>query len=85
MEQSKVQKILQVDSVPDKLMESWYVKYCPGFMVVPHRGHPNGNEYHSNADGVKDKLVMWRVELSVVKEHWPRLAKHLALYCRRVD
>jgi hypothetical protein len=34
-------------------MNTWLNKYCPGFMVVPRKPHPYGNEYHSITDGDK--------------------------------
>ena len=38
-------------------------KYCPGFMCVPRKPHPFGNEYHLIADGDDGKPVMWWVKL----------------------
>ena len=39
----------------DKSMNSFLDKFCPGFMCVPHKPHPFGNEYHSIADGVTER------------------------------
>ena len=49
----------------DESMSSWLNKYCPGFMCVLRKPHPQGNEYHSIADGDLDgtKPIMWRVKL----------------------
>ena len=49
----------------DESMSSWLNKFCPGFMCVPRKPHPQGNEYHSIADADKDgtKPVMWRVKI----------------------
>jgi hypothetical protein len=46
-------------------MSSWGNKFAPGFMCVPQKPHPQGNEYHSIADADKDrtKPIMWRVKL----------------------
>ena len=47
----------------DESMSSWLNKFCPGFMTVPRKPHPFGNEYHSIADGDDGKAIMWRVKL----------------------
>ncbi|KAL3809499.1 hypothetical protein ACHAXA_009735 [Cyclostephanos tholiformis] len=47
----------------DESMSSWLNKFCPGFMCVPRKPHPFGNEYHSIADGDDGKSIMWRVKL----------------------
>ena len=49
----------------DESMSSWGNKFAPGFMCVPQKPHPQGNEYHSIADANKDgtKPIMWRVKL----------------------
>ena len=49
----------------DKSMSSWSNKFAPGFMCVPRKPHPQGNEYHSIADADKDgtKPIMWQVKL----------------------
>jgi hypothetical protein len=49
-------------------MNTWLNKYCPGFMVVPQKPHPYGNEYHSIADGDKGYPIMWRVKLQEGKD-----------------
>ncbi len=54
-------------------MSSWLNKFCPGFMCVPHKPHPFGNEYHSIADGDDGKSIMWRVKLVEGKDK-PRRA-----------
>ena len=50
-------------NVLDESMSSWLSKFCPGFMCVPRKPHPFGNEYHSIADGDDGKPIMWRVKL----------------------
>ncbi len=45
-------------NVLDKLMSSWLSKFCPGFMCVPQKPQPFGNEYHSIADGDDGKPIM---------------------------
>jgi hypothetical protein len=47
----------------DESMSSWLSKYCPGFMCVPCKPHPFGNEYHSIANGDDGKPIMWRVKI----------------------
>ena len=44
-------------------MSTWLNKFCPGFMTVPCKPHPFGNEYHSIADGDDGKATMWRVKI----------------------
>ncbi|KAL7474259.1 hypothetical protein ACHAW6_000238 [Cyclotella cf. meneghiniana] len=53
----------------DESMNSWLDKFCPGFMSVPQKPHPLGNEYHSIADGNNGKPVMWRIKLQEGKDH----------------
>ncbi|KAL7525460.1 hypothetical protein ACHAXR_001013, partial [Thalassiosira sp. AJA248-18] len=52
----------------DESMNSFLNKYCPGFMSVPRKPHPLGNEYHSIADGDDGKPVMWRIKLQEGKD-----------------
>jgi hypothetical protein len=47
----------------DESMSSWLSKFCPGFMVVPRKPHPFGNEYHSIADGDDGRPIMFRIKL----------------------
>ena len=49
----------------NKSMSSWLNKFYPGFMCVPCKPHPQGNEYHSIADADKDgtKPIMWHVKI----------------------
>jgi hypothetical protein len=34
----------------DESMNTWLNKYCPGFMAVPRKLDPEGNDYHTIAD-----------------------------------
>ena len=52
----------------DESMNSWLCKHCPGFMSVPRKPHPLGNEYHSIADGDDGKAIMWRIKLQEGKD-----------------
>jgi hypothetical protein len=52
----------------DESMNSWLDKFCPGFMSVPRKPHPLGNEYHSIADGDDGKAIMWRIKLQEGKD-----------------
>jgi hypothetical protein len=45
----------------DKSMNMWLNKFCPGFMSLPRKPHPFGNEYHSIADGNKGRFIMWHI------------------------
>ena len=47
----------------DELMNSFLYKFCPGFMSVPFKSHPLGNEYHSIADGDEGNPVMYRIKI----------------------
>lgn len=47
----------------DESMSSWLSKYCPGFMVVPRKPHPFGNEYHTIADGDRGHPIMFQIKL----------------------
>ena len=71
----------------DELMNSFLDKFCPGFMCVPRKYHPFGDEYHSIADGLTEKglegkPIIWRVKLQEGKdqskkpdESWAFLSK----------
>ena len=63
----------------DESMNTWLDKYCPGFMCVPRKPHPFGNEYHSIADGDGGKPIMWRVKLQEGKDR-PKNANGSWLY-----
>jgi len=52
----------------DESMNSWGNKNAPGFMCVPRKPHPFGNEYHSIADGDDGKPIMWRIRLQEGKD-----------------
>ena len=46
----------------DKSMSIWFNKFtCPGWMFVPRKPHPFGNEYHSICCGLSG--VMFAIEL----------------------
>ena len=55
-------------SCGDESMNSWMDATCPGFMCVPRKPHPFGNEYHSIADGDGGKPIMWKVKLQEGKD-----------------
>jgi hypothetical protein len=44
-------------------MNTWLNKFCPGFMTLPRKPHPFGNEYHSITDGNGRKLITWRIKI----------------------
>ena len=52
----------------DESMNSFLNKFCPGFMSVPRKPHPLGNEYHSICDGDGGKPIMWRIKLQEGKD-----------------
>lgn len=54
----------------DESMSMWTNPFsCPGFMYVPRKPHPFGNEYHSVCCG--ETQVMWQVELVEGKDSPP--------------
>ncbi len=57
----------------DKSMNLWMDRFCPGFICVPCKPHPFGNNNHSIADGDQVRAILWRVELVEGKD-WPKLA-----------
>ena len=52
----------------DESMNSFLNKFCPGFMSVPRKPHPLGNEYHSICDGDGGKPIMWRIKIQEGKD-----------------
>ena len=56
----------------DESMNSWLNKFAPGFMTLPRKPHPFGNEYHSIADGDGGRFIMWRIKLVEGKDR-PKL------------
>ncbi len=52
----------------DESMSPWTNKYCPGYMFVPRKPHPFGNEYHTIADGDQGKPIMWRAKVQEGKD-----------------
>lgn len=58
----------------DESMMEWTNQYtCPGFMFVPRKPHPFGNEWHSICCGVSG--IMFAVELVEGKDSPPELKK----------
>ena len=55
-------------SCMDESMSPWTNKYCPGYMFVPRKPHPFGNEYHTIADGDQGKAIMWRAKIQEGKD-----------------
>ncbi len=60
----------------DESMNVWLNKFCPGFMSLPCKPHPFGNECHSIADGDKGRFIMWRICLVEGKDR-PKLPNGL--------
>jgi hypothetical protein len=52
----------------DESVNPFMDKNCPGFMTIPRKPHPFGNEYHSIADGDDGRPIMWRVKLQEGKD-----------------
>ena len=51
----------------DELMSKWLNKYtCPGFMFIPCKPWPFGNEYHDT--GCTDSNIIWSLELHEGKD-----------------
>ena len=46
----------------NKSMSIWWQRWtCPGWMFVPRKPHPFGNEYHTIADALT--MIIWGIEL----------------------
>ena len=46
----------------DESMSIWWQRWtCPGWMFVPRKPHPFGNEYHTIADALT--MIIWGIEL----------------------
>ena len=59
-------------STLDESMKKWVNQFtCPGFMVVPHKPWPFGNDYISICD--YDPYVMYQVEMVEGKDRPPEL------------
>jgi Transposase IS4 len=55
----------------DESMSPWTSKWtCPGWMFVPRKPHPMGNEYHSFCCGLRG--IMWGIELVEGKDAPPQ-------------
>ena len=55
----------------DESMSIWFNKWtCPGWMFVPRKPHPFGNEYHSVCCG--ESGIMWGIELVEGKDAPPQ-------------
>jgi hypothetical protein len=68
----------------DESMNSWLNKFCPGFLSLPRRPHPFGNEYHSIADGDDGKPIMWQVRIVEGKDR-PRKSDGTFAFPTRVQ
>ena len=56
----------------DESMSKWLNEYtCPGFMFVPRKPWPFGNEYHDA--GCADSNIIWSLELREGKDRPPQL------------
>ena len=51
----------------DESMMIWYNKYAPGWMVVPRKPHPFGNEWHTICCCLSS--IMFQMELVEGKDH----------------
>ena len=56
----------------DESMNLWLSKFCPGFMCIPRKPHPFGNEYHTiaNRDGGKPIRESRDVDIPLVARHF---------------
>ena len=52
----------------DESMSSFLDKFCPGFMGVPRKPHPLGNDHHIIADGDEGYPVMYRIKIQEGKD-----------------
>ncbi len=64
----------------DKSMNLWLSKFCLGFICVPQKPHPFGNEwYHSIANEDDGKPIMWQIKLLEGKDR-PKRANRLFVF-----
>ncbi len=61
----------------DESMNEWMNKFSPGFMHVPRKPHPFGNEYHTICDGDEGggNPILWRLEIQEGKDRPAHLGK----------
>ena len=81
----------------DESMAIWLNKYCPGFMFVPRKPHPFGNEYHTICDGSLEgdsRPILWRAMIQEGKDRPTELGSKkydvpgkptVGLVCRMVE
>lgn len=63
-----------VRSCLDESMSPWTSRWtCPGWMFVPRKPHPTGNEYHTIACGLSG--VLWHMEVVEGKDQPPEMRK----------
>jgi Transposase IS4 len=61
----------------DESMSPWTNQWsCPGFMYVPRKPHPFGNEYHSICCGLSG--LMYRIDLVEGKDNPPQVPKEFS-------
>ena len=54
----------------DESMSIWNNRFtCPGYCYVPRKPHPQGNEYHTIADGVT--TILYAAEIRMGDKHTP--------------
>ena len=49
-------------------MNEFFDQFCPGFMVVPRKPHPFGNEYHTICDGDQGRPILWWAKIQEGKD-----------------
>jgi hypothetical protein len=82
----------------DESMSVWQNNFCPGFMCVPRKPHPFGNEYHSICDGDLNGAgggnpIMWHAEIQEGKDQpaefgakkYDEKGKTVGLMCRILE
>lgn len=58
----------------DESMSPWTSRWtCPGWMFVPRKPHPSGNEYHTIACGLSG--ILWHMEMVEGKDQPPEILR----------
>ena len=56
-------------------MNTWLNEYCTGWICVPYKSHPFGNEYHIITDGDFEAALIWCCKLCEGKDGSSLLGK----------
>ena len=67
----------------DESMSIWWQRWtCPGWMFVPRKPHPFGNEYHTIADALT--MIIWGIELVEGKDEPKEVVRKYDKECKKL-